>query len=364
MKLQMLTSILLFSIFHISHSTLLNYTSIFSFGDSLADTGNALIFSKSSSPAFGRLPYGMTFFRHPTGRCCDGRLIVDFIATAFGLPLLPPYLAHGQNIQQGVNFAVAGAAALDPAVFHGLLGGDGFPLTNLSLSTQLRWFERLKPSLCNTATACADHFSKSLFVVGEIGGNDYNYFFLLGGKSPKEVKPYVPKVIGAIVAAIESLIKNGAVNLLVPGILPFGCSSAYLTVFNSPNREDYDPRTGCLRWLNGFAKYHNALLRRALDELRRKYPRARIMYADYYGASNPISRSPQHFGFGRNIFVACCGGDGPYNFSPLALCGQPSSTVCSHPSSYVNWDGFHLTEAAYHFIATGLLEGPYTTPPL
>lgn len=92
------------------------------------------------------------------------------------------------------------------------------------------------------------------------------------------------------------MIKNGAVNLLVPGNLPFGCSSAYLTVYNSPNKEEYDPRTGCLKWLNAFAKYHNAALRRALDELRRKYPAARIMYADYYAASIRIGRSPQRFG--------------------------------------------------------------------
>nr|XP_010925697.1 GDSL esterase/lipase At1g28570 isoform X2 [Elaeis guineensis] len=301
MKLQMLTFILVFSIFHISHSTQLNYTSIFSFGDSLADTGNALIHSKSN-PVFGRLPYGMTYFMHPTGRCSDGRLIVDFLASAFGLPFLPPYLAHGQNIRQGVNFAVVGATALDPAFFQGLLADGAFPFTNLSLSTQLRWFEELKPSLCNTTTACAGYFSKSLFLVGEIGGNDYNYFFLLGGKSLEEVKSYVPKVVGAIVAASERLIKNGAVNLLVPGNLPFGCSSVYLTVFNSPNKEEYDPTTGCLKWLNAFAKYHDALLRRALDELRRKYPRARIMYADYYGASIQIGRSPQRFGSGEEGF--------------------------------------------------------------
>lgn len=51
--------------------------------------------------------------------------------------------------------------------------------------------------------ACADYFSKSLFIVGEIGGNDYNFFYLLGGKSSKEVKSYVPQVVEAIVAAMD-----------------------------------------------------------------------------------------------------------------------------------------------------------------
>lgn len=57
------------------------YTSIFSFGDSLADTGNLLHISDSSirPPHFALPPYGETYFHRPTGRCSDGRLIIDFI---------------------------------------------------------------------------------------------------------------------------------------------------------------------------------------------------------------------------------------------------------------------------------------------
>ncbi|KAF8392882.1 hypothetical protein HHK36_021121 [Tetracentron sinense] len=71
---------------------LCDFTSIFSFGDSIADTGNLLCL-KSDDHSF-RFPYGETYFGHPTGRCSNGRLIVDFIAQSLGLPLLPPYLAR------------------------------------------------------------------------------------------------------------------------------------------------------------------------------------------------------------------------------------------------------------------------------
>jgi hypothetical protein len=56
---------------------------VFSFGDSLADTGNFpfLYGNDSREPAL-RPPYGETFFRRATGRFCDGRLIVDFIGKA------------------------------------------------------------------------------------------------------------------------------------------------------------------------------------------------------------------------------------------------------------------------------------------
>ena len=56
-----------------------NYTSMFSFGDSLTDTGNLLVSSPLSFTIVGKFPYGMTYFHRPTGRCSDGRLVVDFL---------------------------------------------------------------------------------------------------------------------------------------------------------------------------------------------------------------------------------------------------------------------------------------------
>jgi hypothetical protein len=49
---------------------------IFSFGDSIIDTGNFI--STVASTPIKELPYGMTYFNHPTGRVSDGRVIIDF----------------------------------------------------------------------------------------------------------------------------------------------------------------------------------------------------------------------------------------------------------------------------------------------
>ncbi|KAL3741746.1 hypothetical protein ACJRO7_017247 [Eucalyptus globulus] len=340
------------------------YEAIFNFGDSLSDTGNFLRSGALAFPVIGKLPYGETFFRHATGRCSDGRLIVDFIAEAFGLPHLPPYLAvaKGPHVRTGVNFAVAGATALDSSFFYAKKIG---PLmwTNDSLSVQLRWFKNLKSSLCTTKQQCDEYFNRSLFLVGEIGGNDYNYPSFVGA-SIKQLHALVPLVVGAITRAVGMLIEEGAVNLVVPGNLPVGCSAVYLTLFHSPDKSAYDPGTGCLKAYNVFAKYHNNYLKQELQNLREQYPHARIMYADYYGAALPIYHTPKHYGFYGGTLRACCGGGGPFNFNNSARCGHTGSTACRDPSAFANWDGIHLTESAYHHIAKRLIYGGFTSPPL
>jgi len=71
-----------------------------------------------------------------------------------------------------------------------------------------------------------------------------------------------------------------------------------------------------------------------------------------------------HAGFYGGALTACCGGGGPYNFNTSAYCGQSGSTVCKDPSAFVDWDGIHSTESAYHYIARGLIDGGFISPPL
>jgi hypothetical protein len=81
MKLLYILAVLLLACVEPAISSLRRYDSIFSFGDSLADTGNDIVvFAENSlvTPA-AQPPYGMTFFDRPTGRNSNGRLIIDFI---------------------------------------------------------------------------------------------------------------------------------------------------------------------------------------------------------------------------------------------------------------------------------------------
>ncbi|KAL6838820.1 hypothetical protein ACP4OV_031534 [Aristida adscensionis] len=337
-----------------------SYSAIFSFGDSISDTGN-LCAGAGGCPSWlttGQPPYGNTHFGRPTGRCTDGRVVVDFLAERFGLPLLPPSKASGGDFKKGANMAIIGATTMDFSFFqsHGL--GKSI-WNNGPLGTQIQWFQQLMPSICGND--CKSYLNKSLFIVGEFGGNDYNAP-LFDGKGMAEVRGYVPQIIDRITSGVETVVGLGAVDVVVPGVLPIGCFPLYLTLYRSPNAGDYDD-IGCLRSFNELSSYHNDLLKQSLAALRNKYPAARLMYADFYAQVADMVRSPPTFGLKYGLKV-CCGaeGQGSYNYNNQKRCGMPGSSACGDPEKYLVWDGIHLTDAAYRAIADGWLNGTYCTP--
>ncbi|KAE8713681.1 GDSL esterase/lipase [Hibiscus syriacus] len=312
------------------------FTSIFCFGDSLTDTGNLLEISFSES---GKLPHsafppnGRTFFHRPTGRYCDGRLVIDFVAEALGFEFLPPfYGSKNEKFEKGVNFAVSGATALN----FTFLAERGIHKrsTNVSLEVELNNFN----IYCNLFAHLLQLLRTSLIVVGEIGGNDYNYAFWQG-KDTEKIRELVPLVVHDIASAINELIELGAATLLVPGNFPIGCSPSLLTQFQGSDKDNYDSLTGCLTWLNQFAQHHNDLLQKAIQILRTHHPNVGIIYVDYYNTAMRFYRSPEQFGFKETV-KACCGVGGPYNYNPSRSCGYPPlKRCCNDPSSYISWDG-------------------------
>ncbi|WOL02107.1 hypothetical protein Cni_G10826 [Canna indica] len=343
---------LLLSSLHLSSSH--QYRALFNFGDSMSDTGNVRI---------GHLPYGMTFFGRATGRCSDGRLIIDFIAQDLGFPLLPPNTERDADFSKGANFAWVAGTTLGFEFFNerGLSRGLW---VNASIYIQVDRFEKMLPSICGAPQDCKDFLSKSLFIVGEFGGNDYSTGLFMG-RSVDEVSTFVPHVVHAIADGVERLIGLGAVDIVVPGILPMGCFPLYLTNYHTPDPEDYGPKTGCARRFNALSWLHNALLRKALDDLRRKFPAISIRYADYYSQIMDFTLNPLKYGFTAGALRTCCGnGGGIYNYDQGRRCNDKGFTVCENISTHVNWDGIHMTEAAHRVIASGWLYGPYVSPPI
>ncbi|KAJ3692273.1 hypothetical protein LUZ60_012623 [Juncus effusus] len=310
MTLFLLPFLLIFSC-HTNHVSSHSYNAIFSFGDSYTDTGNILVLLKNiSAPTqLENYPYGETFFHHPTGRFSDGRLIIDFLAEEFSLPYLKPYLEHEGAFNQGANFAVTGASALDLSHFS-KFNITGF---NTSLNFQLQWFDELKHSLCKTIKECRHYFGKSLFILGEIGINDYNTLFYKG-VTPAQVRPYTPKVVKTISTAIERFINQGAKTLVVPGNVPIGCLPNILTLFKSDRNDSYDPKTGCLEEYNMLSQYHNSLLREAINKIR-------IKYSHFYEPVFDFVKHPEHFRWNTPLRT-CCGKGGHYNWNANETCVQ------------------------------------------
>lgn len=163
--------------------------------------------------------------------------------------------------------------------------------------------------------------------------------------------------------ALQTLIELGAVDVVVPGVLPIGCFPLYLTLYQSSSKDDYD-EIGCLKSFNNLSSYHNELLKQAVAGLQSKHAAGvRLMYADLYAQVADMVRSPETFGLKYGLKVCCgAGGQGSYNYNNNARCGMSGSSACGDPEKYLVWDGIHLTDAAYRSIADAWLKGTYCSP--
>ncbi|KAH0861627.1 hypothetical protein HID58_089888, partial [Brassica napus] len=304
--LSLLVLLFFVSLVHATDPCLIN--SIYQFGDSIADTGNLIrngpTGAKSHAASF---PYGQTYFQQAT-----------------------------------VNFAVAGSTALNSSFFTSR--NLHVPATNTPLSTQLSWFKSHLRSTCHSPSC----LKQSLIMMGEIGGNDYNYGFFQG-KSTEEIRSYIPHVVGAIAAAARDVIRAGAVNVVVPGNFPVGCFPIYLTSFPVNDPKAYDDK-GCLIRLNEFAMDHNNQLQEAISSLQKEFPGVVIVYGDYYNAFQYVLRGS--VGFDKSVALkSCCGVGGGYNYDGMRQCGAVGVPVCQNPDKFISWDGVHLTQKAYRFMS-------------
>ncbi|KAK9726718.1 hypothetical protein RND81_05G232500 [Saponaria officinalis] len=316
-------------------STVIN--AIYQFGDSVSDTGNT--FHEAPGVGCSKAPYGVTYFGHPTGRCSDGLLIVDYLTQAFKLPFLKPYLDKSNNVSNGVNFAVAGSTALDlKSLAKKNITAVGTPS---SLPVQLDWFKSHLATLCSNHSECKQKLENSLFIVGTTGGNDYNSAGLAG---LQDFQNLMLDIVNSIREVVKKLISLGATRIVVPGSFPVGCIPA---VQNGANKNDatlFD-EFGCVKSSNDFSALHNDKLRRAIETLQH-YPDVKLVYGDYFSPFLSILKNATSLGFDKNsLFEACC-----------SMCGSPGGRVCPNPKSRVSWDGLHLTEHAYQVVAIDLLK--------
>eukprot|EP01018_Ginkgo_biloba_P006065 Gb_16234 [translate_table: standard] len=338
---------------------------LFVFGDSFSDPGNVMeafpFLADAEHP-----PYGSTFFGSPSGRFSDGRLIIDFLASALGFPFIQPYFKNIlPDYRHGVNFAVSGATALnvsDPVPFFLPFQTDQFIRFKKNLIAATG---KLQPQDClRLQTPSVESFGNGLYVVF-IGTNDILNGFL-EVETPWAVKErIVPDVVKAVSKAIKDLYDEEARNLVVFNVPPLGCMPALLSIaslgpFNS--RDDLH----CLKEYNGVVQFYNAKLEEALQSLREEIPEATISSVDIYQFMMDVIASPANYGFGERskLLSTCCGyGGGAYNYDFSVPCGSEQVKACKEPEDYISWDGIHFTEAfSDTFVRELVIKNNYLRP--
>ncbi|XP_022897366.1 GDSL esterase/lipase At4g01130-like [Olea europaea var. sylvestris] len=337
------------------------FQAIFNFGDSNSDTG-AFYAAFPSQPS----PNGMTYFKRPTGRATDGRLYIDFLAQALGLPFISPYLQSiGSDYSHGANFATLASTVLQPNTSLFVNGVSPF-----YLGVQLNQMKLFKAKVDEAGgkynLPSSDIFGKALYTLN-IGQNDITGY--LDSAGPGGVKENSPQVISQITSTIKELYSLGGRTFLVLNLAPVGCYPRFLAE-QSQGGSDVDA-SGCKVSYNNAVNEYNNMLKYALQQTRKDLSGANVIYVNTNAALLDLYQIPKSHGLQHGI-TACCGqGGGSYNFNPQVFCGSSkeinghtvTATACSDPQNYVSWDGVHWTEAANKLMTYAILSGSYNDPP-
>ncbi|KAH7439982.1 hypothetical protein KP509_04G085900 [Ceratopteris richardii] len=325
------------------HPPCKRFQPIYAFGDSITDTGNQVRTSPGSAPA-SHLPYGETYFKCPTGRYSDGRLMVDFLTTALNEGLLPPHV--GLTDRTGSeNFAVAGATALDLPSLHEIANVTS--TTPISLDCQISSFNQ---------DSCEVKLSDALVYFGEIGGNDYNYA-LAARRSMDVVESLISPVMTRISTALSDLISREVKHIVVQGQFPMGCISVYKYVLNGSATD----KDGCIVSVNQISDEHNRQLKNVVLDIAGKHKDVSLLFFDTTSAYVRVLQNPKAYGF-TNLFDPCYE-EGLRLFLGPAFNMTLGNQTCSSPQNYINWDGVHFTEAMYRTLMRLFLErGDFASP--
>ncbi|KAJ4960694.1 hypothetical protein NE237_020604 [Protea cynaroides] len=332
------------------------FPAIYNFGDSNSDTG-------ARSAAFDAVPppNGETFFGKPSGRFCDGRLIIDFIAEKLGLPYLNAYLdSVGTSFRIGANFAVGGA----------FIRQGGYSPFHLDI--QISQFQQFKArslqQLAGKSVACKndlprpEDFSKALYTF-DIGQNDLSFGFQ--NMTEDQVRASVPDILDQFSWAIQRLYNEGARAFWVHNTGPVGCLPYAVIYYPNKDGKHLD-QNGCVRTQNEVAQEFNRQLKDRIVQLRTRLPGAAFTYVDVYSAKYDVISTARNQGF-VDPLKFCCGTYYGYHVDcgkRVVINGTVYGNPCGDPSRYVSWDGIHYSQAANHRVAIRILNGSLSYPPI
>jgi phospholipase/lecithinase/hemolysin len=316
------------------------------FGDSYLDAGNNNYINTSTLQQANFPPYGESYFKYPTGRFSDGRLVSDFIGEYAKLGLIKPYLEVSgaeKEYLKGVNFASGGAGVL-PDTFGGFV---------INLQTQLNYFKRVESRMRTEMGRDKTKviLSNAVFLFS-VATNDYFVLFAPGSAllSSRAQSQYIAQVIGNLTDVVHEIYKLGGRKFAFMNLGPIGCL---------PEFRRLTATGGCLRPLSRIAKRHNKALAKSLDTIDKQLKDFKYSIYDYHTALTQRIKHPSRYGGLKEGRSACCGsGRGRGMFSCGGTRdGMEEYEVCEDPRKYVFWDSGHLTETVYEQMSVEMWSG-------
>ncbi|RDX84131.1 GDSL esterase/lipase 5 [Mucuna pruriens] len=310
----------------------------FIFGDSFLDAGNNNYINTTTLDQANFWPYGETYFKFPTGRFSDGRLLSDFIAEYANLPLVAPFLQPGNSqYYGGVNFASGGAGAL-VETFEGSV---------IPFKTQARNFKKVTVSLRHKlGSSEAKLLLSSAVYMFSIGSNDYLSPFLTHSDvlNSYSHSAYVGMVVGNFTSIIKEIYKRGARKFVFMTLPPLGCLPGTRIIQSEGNGK-------CLQELSALASLHNRVLSVVLLQLEKQLKGFKFALYDFSADLTQMINHPFQYGL-KEGKSACCG-SGPLRgmYSCGGKRGEEQFELCDKPNEYLFWDSYHLTESAYKILA-------------
>ena len=275
-------------------------TSMFVFGDSLSDQGNAFLLTGG---AFPPAPYA--------GRASNGAVAVERLADRLGVALAPAALG-------GTNYAVVGAAT-------GPVNIPGTPIvTDNSAAVQYGLPVLAGTGIINQALEFAS--------TGPVADPAHSLFVVWGGPNDLFIDPSAAAAANAatnLANAIGLLYGNGARRFLVPNLPDLSLTPE--------GRAQSPVDQAALRALSLFFNFGLGLALDSLDAL----PGIDITRFDTFAQLTAIANNPSAFGL-ANAEDAC-----------LSI-GPGGASLCADPSTYVFWDSLHPTTAAHAVLGDAL----------
>ncbi|XP_062144795.1 GDSL esterase/lipase At1g54790-like [Alnus glutinosa] len=348
----------------VSPVTNFSFPAIFNFGDSNSDTGGL-----AAGVAFPvGPPNGQTYFLKPSGRFCDGRLIIDFLMDAMDLPFLNPYLdsVGAPNFQKGCDFATGGST---------ILPANAASTSPFSLGIQVAQFARFraralelleKDKKLQKYLPSAESFKQALYMF-DVGQNDLDGAFY--SKSEDQVLALIQTILTEFETGIKKLYDVGARSFWIHNTGPLGCLPRIIAKFGKDTTKL--DQFGCVNSHNRAANQFNMQLHDLCTKFRAQLPEANITYVDIFSVKLNLISNYSQYGF-KQPLAACCGyGGPPLNFDSRIACGQTknlngslvTAIPCNNTAEYVNWDGNHYTEAANEYVSSQIFTGNYSDPP-